>query len=99
MGEWGEEEKEEEKALTTLVALTVIDCRVWRRLLLVTEGGRTDMSARLRKGPAPCACGLHASGDEAQGTGLPPWRIRELNDGDRCGFGKRQGWERKDAFT
>lgn len=53
-------------------------------ILSTQGGGSRDLSARLKEGPAPCTCGLHPSGDEAQGTGLPLWRIRELNDGARC---------------
>lgn len=56
-------------------------------ILSTQGGGNGDLSARLKEGPAPCTCGLHPSGDEAQGTGLPLWRIRELNDGARCVIG------------
>ena len=53
------------------------DQSVW-----VEVGGGADQAARrLREGPSPCVCGLHAS--------LPVGRILELNDANRQGIYRR----------
>lgn len=52
------------------------DAGVW----IAAQPQQQEQEEDLREGPAPCACGLHGTGD-GQEAGVPGWRIRELNDG------------------